>query len=108
MRLRCGCGRNLADVTAADNPAGFTVTARASMRTWSPMEASLPMEPVAGDSTPMEPAAPTSRPDWHATTYAFTCRCGQRPQVRAGVLFNHWSHRQHERGVVTCILGFDL
>ena len=90
LRLCCQCGRNLADVTTSDSPDGFDVTPRpgVDMRTWAP---------------------PDKSPDWHVTTYVFDCRCEQpSQQVRGGRIFNEWSHRQHERGVVRAVLGVDL
>jgi hypothetical protein len=90
LRLRCECERNLADVTKADSPGGFVVTPRSgvTMRLWSP---------------------PNKLADWHSVTYIFDCRCGKpSQQVRGGSIFNEWSHRQHERGVVPAILGRNL
>ncbi|MFI7426092.1 hypothetical protein ACIBPB_03820 [Micromonospora sp. NPDC049836] len=83
LRLRCPCGRNLADVTRPGwagrltNPDwtrdGLLVTPRPNVRQqdYRPWEAANHGDP-----------APETAWDWHDRTYRWECRCGETWKLR--------------------------
>lgn len=87
LRLRCPCGRNLADVTLSrHNPTwtrdGLTVTARPNVdwddfRPWEEANRGGPVAPGEWD--------------WHDRTYQWRCKCGLTHQRRHERISEVWA-----------------
>jgi hypothetical protein len=110
LKLRCSCGRNLAEVTHSRYDPVFTgdgivVRERPNVR--------------KHDYRPWPRHAPAA--DWHQRTYAWDCRCGQRWERRHDRIRDAWDtaagglpeYRRHNAAaddgrVVSLILGRDL
>jgi len=110
LRIRCECGRNLADVEYLEyNPDWtadrLTVSARPnvnmeSYRAWDKANRSyIPLAERSGDQE-----------DWHARTYTWRCRCGAPPISRRHERISEaWQrHADDRRDRVVLILGADL
>lgn len=118
MRLRCGCGRNLADVTLNEHNPMWTrdkllVTERPNVkqedhRPWheankggllgSPGRAAAVGDRVEGKDF-----------DWHDRTYTWHCRCGQTHTRRHERISAKWVEYQPSvRPIEILIVGRDL
>jgi hypothetical protein len=110
LKLRCSCGRNLADVTHSTyDPAwtsdGIVVTARPNVR--------------QRDYRPWPRHDPSA--NWHLRTYTWQCRCGQTWERRherirdawdtaAGSLpeYRRYNAAADDKRVVILIFGIDV
>ncbi len=109
MRLRCGCGRNLADVTKpGSNPDwtrdGLVVTPRPNVQ-------QLDFRPwhEANGRRSVGNLLPTDY-DWHDRTYAWLCVCGTRSERRHERVSVAWEAHSGDSGrrVVVAVLDRDL
>lgn len=110
LRLRCPCGRNLADVRHSDHdPAwtgdGLVVTPRPNVQ--------------QDDYRPWPHSDKNA--DWNLRTYTWQCRCGRRWErrherirdtwdIEAGGLpeYRRYNAAPHDGRVVVLVLGIDM
>jgi hypothetical protein len=98
LRLRCDCGRNLADITRPTFPDG---TPTNPDFTWSGLTLRRRPNVTGSDYRP----APVSR----SRTYTLNCRCGHTWQLTAERVETAWQNTQHRaRRVVIAALGVDV
>ncbi len=119
LRVRCTCGRNLADVRLDDGNPDWTrdkllVTPRPNVA----QDDYRPWHAANGGGRIGDPARAAMTPgrvegvdwDWHDRTYTWHCRCGQTHTRRHERLSEVWT--KHEYGYDTpyqlVVIGVDL
>lgn len=123
LRLRCPCGRNLADVTrptrhgTATNPVwtrdGLAVSRRPNVdqTDYRPWDAANRAGPIG---SPERAAATPNRTentdwDWHDRTYRWRCKCGETHERRHDRISGAWTeHMIGNRRLVILIVGRDV
>jgi hypothetical protein len=120
LRLRCECGRNLADVEHRESNPTFTRdNLTVSRRSNVDGESYRPWHEANQGGVLGSPGRAAATPglvegedfDWHDRTYVWRCRCGRKHERRHERISEAWQRLRTpaaQRPIVVAVLDVDL